>query len=110
MRRQRVVASSEAFVSFATLGELATGVFRVIDPAQEAARIRAVLGSAVTLLPTERTATHFGRITASLQRQGRPIPINDVWNAALALEHDIPLLVDDAHFARVPGLQFISAR
>ena len=89
---------------------MATGVFRVADAALEASRVRAVLTLAAVLLATGQPAIYFGRITAHLQRQGLPIPVNDVWNAALALEHDLPLLADDAHFARVPGLRFIAAR
>ena len=36
--------------------------------------------------------------------------MNDLWTAALALQHDLPLLADDAHFTRVPGLKLLSAR
>jgi predicted nucleic acid-binding protein len=39
-----------------------------------------------------------------LARSGTPIPENDVWIAAVALEHGWPLATRDAHFARVPGL------
>ena len=110
IRRHRIVATSEAFVPFATFGELATGVFRAADATREAAGVRAALALATPLLPSEQTAVHFGRITANLQRLGKPIPTNDVWNAALALEHDMPLLADDAHFSRVAGLKFIPVR
>ena len=47
---------------------------------------------------------------AHLQRTGQVLPINDVWIAAQALELDLPLLSDDAHFHRVPGLRFIPVR
>lgn len=107
MLRHRQVATPEALVSFATLGELATGTFRAADMAREAVRVRNVLAMATAIFPTEQTAIHYGRITAGLQRVGKPIPANDAWNAALALEHDVPLLADDAHFGRVPGLRLI---
>ncbi len=54
--------------------------------------MRGALAMATAVFPTGQTAIHFGRITASLQRVGKPIPTNDAWNAALTLEHDMPLL------------------
>ena len=47
---------------------------------------------------------------AHLQRTGQVMPINDVWIAAQALELDVPLLTDDAHFRRVPGLRLLPVR
>lgn len=41
----------------------------------------------------------------NLCRQGRPIPANDVWIAALCLQHDAVLITDDSDFKNVPGLQ-----
>ena len=110
MLRHRQTATAEALVSFAILGELATGTFRAVDTAREAMRVRNVLAVATAIFPTEQTAIHYRRITAGLQRVGKSIPANDAWNAALASEHNVPLLADDAHFGRVPQLRFLSAR
>ena len=76
----------------------------------ERERVRAALGASRVLLSTLRTVRFYGETVAALQRLGQPIPVNDVWNAALALEHDVPLLADDSHFSRVPGLKFIPIR
>ena len=110
LARAKQMAAPSAFVGFATLGELSVGIARARDPRREEERARTALGASRVLLPTLRTVQHYGETVAALQRLGRPIPVNDVWNAALALEHDLPLLADDAHFARVPGLRFLSAR
>jgi tRNA(fMet)-specific endonuclease VapC len=40
-----------------------------------------------------------------LKKAGRPIPLNDVWIAAHALETGSVLVTYDAHFAAVPGLR-----
>jgi tRNA(fMet)-specific endonuclease VapC len=56
------------------------------------------------LLPDERTARHYADVYLSLRLQGTPIPTNDLWIAALARQHRLPLLTFDAHFQRVPGL------
>jgi tRNA(fMet)-specific endonuclease VapC len=56
------------------------------------------------LLPTARTAAEYGRVKVTLKAAGLPIPENDIWIAAYALEHGLPLATRDAHFAHVPGL------
>jgi tRNA(fMet)-specific endonuclease VapC len=54
------------------------------------------------LLPVgEETATHYAR----LREAGQPIPANDAWIAALAFEHDLPVLTRDRHFESVAGLR-----
>jgi len=62
----------------------------------------------VTLLPvTLVTADRFGRIAASLRRKGRPLPVNDIWIAAHAMETGADLLSFDRHFDEVDGLAWI---
>jgi tRNA(fMet)-specific endonuclease VapC len=59
----------------------------------------------VSLLPvTLVTAERFGRIAAALRRKGRPLPTNDIWVAAHAMESGAELLSFDRHFAEVDGL------
>lgn len=53
----------------------------------------------VRLLPvTETTSGFYAAVRHELKRQGRRIPPNDSWIAALALEHHLPILTRDAHF------------
>lgn len=62
----------------------------------------------VTLLNvTMVTADRFGRIAASLRRKGRPLPTNDIWIAAHAMESGADLLSFDQHFEHVKGLAWI---
>ncbi len=51
------------------------------------------------------TARFFGLIKNELRSQGRPIPENDVWIAAIALQHDLTLVTRDAHFGAVANLK-----
>jgi tRNA(fMet)-specific endonuclease VapC len=59
------------------------------------------------LLPDEATPELYGRISAQLAQAGTPIPQNDIWIAALALQSDLPLATRDAHFSHVTGLQLL---
>ena len=56
------------------------------------------------LMPDEKTANHYAHVFAALRGKGTPIPTNDLWIAALARQHRLPLLTYDTHFAAVPGL------
>lgn len=56
------------------------------------------------LLPDSKTADHYADVYATLRKQGTPIPTNDLWIAALARQHRLPLLSYDDHFSVVPGL------
>ena len=57
--------------------------------------------------PEQVMAQPAGRralVCSVLRRQGRPIPTNDRWIAASALERGAALLTRDAHFGQVEGL------
>lgn len=54
------------------------------------------------------TARYYGEIRHELRLDGRPIPQNDVWIAALALQHRLPVLSRDTHFDSVEGVERIS--
>lgn len=54
------------------------------------------------LYPEENTTHHYAQIFAQLRMQGTPIPTNDIWIAALAVQHDLLLLSRDAHFDKLP--------
>jgi tRNA(fMet)-specific endonuclease VapC len=59
------------------------------------------------LKPDEKTAHHYADVYAALRKNGAPIPTNDLWIAALARQHRLPLFSFDAHFAAVPGLVLV---
>ena len=54
---------------------------------------------------TPETTLPYAALRATLKRLGRPIPANDAWIAALAMQHRLPILSRDAHFDAVPDLQ-----
>jgi tRNA(fMet)-specific endonuclease VapC len=54
------------------------------------------------LLADEETTHHCARIIAQLPLQGTPSPVNDIWLAALAVQHDWLLYSRDRHFDCLP--------
>ena len=59
---------------------------------------------------TEETAAIYADIRLELKRAGNPIPSNDVWIAAVARQHSLPVLSNDVHFDTVTGLGRIDFR
>lgn len=53
---------------------------------------------------TDTTAHHYAAIYGRLRKAGTPIPTNDIWIAALAIEHSLLLYSRDAHFDRIPSI------
>ncbi len=56
---------------------------------------------------TDATAEMYAKVFKALKAQGRPIPQNDMWIAASALEHGADILTYDEHFRAVPMLTVI---
>jgi len=54
---------------------------------------------------TSETSRAYAEIRHELRMAGQPIPENDLWIAALARQHRLPILSNDAHFDQVSGVQ-----
>jgi tRNA(fMet)-specific endonuclease VapC len=53
-------------------------------------------------------AERYASLSAAMRRIGRPIPTNDLWIAASAIEHEYAVHSYDAHFCAVPGLRVVT--
>jgi len=100
----QVQASASLYLPQTVLGELYCGAHLSHNPGKHLANIQPFLAAVAVLSPGVTTAEHYGRLRAQLAKAGMPIPENDIWIAALALEHQLPLAARDAHFDLVPGL------
>ncbi len=57
------------------------------------------------ILPVDGdTAMSYAALRGELKKRGRPIPANDSWIAALAMQHRQPVLTRDEHFDALPGV------
>lgn len=67
------------------------------------------LESQSLVLPCDReTADRYAEVRHELKQQGRPIPENDVWIAALARQHRLESVSRDPHFDVVDGIRRIA--
>lgn len=101
LRRSETVA-----VSAVVLGELYSGFRAGNRWAENTAQLAQFLSkpSVRVLNVTEETALRYAEVDVYLRKKGRPIPRNDVWIAAVALEHGLHLLTLDDHFREIPLL------
>jgi tRNA(fMet)-specific endonuclease VapC len=54
----------------------------------------------------EITSDRYSRIAAKLKSKGTPIPTNDIWIAAQAIEYGAELITSDRHFEKIDGLVY----
>ncbi|MEW5738475.1 MAG: type II toxin-antitoxin system VapC family toxin [Myxococcota bacterium] len=59
------------------------------------------------LVPGESTTRAYAELYRQLRSQGTPIPTNDLWIAALVVEHGLSLLTRDPHFRHLPQLELV---
>jgi tRNA(fMet)-specific endonuclease VapC len=98
--------ADEVWLPFIVLGELRAG-FAVGNqgPKNEAVLRRFLMKSGVAVLyANEQTTHHYGAVYRQLRKQGTPIPTNDMWIAALVLQHSLVLCARDVHFDALPQL------
>jgi tRNA(fMet)-specific endonuclease VapC len=88
------------------LGELLGGFASGSREADNRRELDRFLGSPrVALLPLDRhTAEVYAATHAALKKAAKPIPTNDLWIAASAIQHGLALFTFDRHFHVVPGL------
>ena len=99
LRRQ-----ARAAIPVIVLGEFRYGIAQSRQRASYEAWLDAHLGHFDVLPVTDDTAVAYAALRVQLKESGRPIPANDAWIAALALQHRLLVLSRDQHFDAVSGL------
>jgi len=100
-----VEAKGEVLLPAIALGELYYGAYRSVRQESNLARLDE-FGQRVAVLHCDAaTARCYGEAKALLAAKGRPIPENDLWIAALALQHNAIVITRDAHFEQVKSLR-----
>lgn len=94
------------WIPLVVLGEMRAGFLGGTRSGHNERRLWRLLAQPTVelLLPDRETAEQYARLFVQLKRAGTPIPDNDLWIAALALQHGLRLVTRDAHFEKVPQL------
>ncbi|HKH46490.1 MAG TPA: type II toxin-antitoxin system VapC family toxin [Thermoanaerobaculia bacterium] len=101
-----VETADAVFLPFIALGELRAGFSMGKRGAENEGVLRRFLmkpGVAI-LFADDQTTHHYAAVFRQLRHQGTPIPTNDVWIAALVLQHNLVLCDRDGHFDHLPQI------
>lgn len=93
------------FIPAVVAGELYVGIYRstpVIKPAK-AEKIERLIGT-TTIWEIDNDGKNLCRNKNKFFRKGRPIPENNIWTAASAIQNNLPVYTTDVHFREVDGL------
>lgn len=105
--RRNFERNEVSFLPFVTAAELLFGA-KASHRREENLRTYTDFISRLQILyPDRRTLEIYSELRAQLKRKGRPIPLNDVWQAAIAVQHDAILVTSDEHFSVVSGLRVV---
>ena len=109
--REIVQDAEEILMSVVVVGELLYGFRQGQRLEQNLAQLRSFLDRPyVSFVPVGTvTADRYSRIMASLRAKGQPIPTNDVWIAAHAMETGADLVSTDSHFGHIDQVVWVNA-
>ena len=98
-----VQEADELCLNSITLGELLAGFIRGKRRRRNEGELKTFLESprGRVLDVDEETAARYAVILDSLWKAGTPIPTNDIWIAASAMQHGLRLLTTDAHYQKI---------
>lgn len=92
-------------VSPTIIGELWYGAQKSQHVIQNLQKIDILTNDSIFYRYDFETAQFYGIIKERLERKGTLIPDNDIWIAAIALQHNLILVTRDAHFDEIESLQ-----
>jgi tRNA(fMet)-specific endonuclease VapC len=102
-----LLEEAEAVVlPFVVLGELRAGFAHGRRQAENEQILRRFLltDGVQVLFADDQTTHHYASVFRQLRKQGTPIPTNDMWLAAVVLQHNLVLHDRDKHFDQLPQL------
>ena len=104
---KEAIQTAEAIVlNPVVLGELRVGFLRGRTRQKNEERLKQFLASSrVSIVPVdEDTAERYAAILNGLWTAGTPIPTNDIWIAASAMQYGLTVVTTDARFLKIPQI------
>ncbi len=100
----RLKAATELYLPLTALGEILYGIQRSGNDPRAVEQWGRFSQNVVLLRPDEFTAAAYAEIKQHFASKGKLIPDNDIWIAATAKSHDLPLYCRDSHFDELVDL------
>lgn len=92
------------------VGELFYGAENSLKKEKHFEQIKKFVENVSIINSTEETAKIYASIKSLLKQQGKPIPENDIWIAAISIENDKSLVTNDQHFSLIKNLKIINLK
>lgn len=102
---ESIEESDDIFLPSIVVGELTFGALKSTHVDANLAVIRKFIKESVVLSCDTETSGHYGRLKFELEKKGKPIPDNDIWIAAVAVQYDLELITRDRHFEVIRDLK-----
>ena len=99
-----LASAEEVFTPAIAIGELCFGARKSSRASENLLRIDELASSCKLLGCDLDTAKQYGAIKSHLRDKGKPIPENDIWIAAVALQYGLTIVSRDEHFAEIEHL------
>lgn len=104
----QLMQASSVFIPSIVMGELYYGARNSNQWQENLGRLDEFATENVILNCNLETARYYGIIKHQLKVKGRPIPENDIWIAALAMQYGLSVVSRDDHFGAVDNLSSVS--
>jgi len=104
--KEAVQQADEIVFNPVVLGELIAGFLMGRNEKRNRAILKDFLSSPRVIIAEidEETSERYAVIVQSLRMKGTPIPTNDLWIAASAMQHGLEVLTTDKHYLEVPQI------
>lgn len=106
---RRHLVGRRLVIATQTVAEMRYGALRVGWGERRLEQLDTLVHSALVLSPDNETAWTYARLRAACERAGHPLHqrdhSGDLWIAATAIRHNLPLVAHDGVFLQVPGLE-----
>jgi len=103
--KQQIIQAREVSIPATVIGELFYGAFKSGRSKANIAKLEGFATANTIIGSGLETGKQYGKIKHRLRKKGTPIPENDIWIAAIAMEHDLTLVSRDEHFTKVVDLK-----
>ena len=100
----KISEAKTVFIPSVALGESYYGAEQSRLRKANINRIESFAKSCIILACDTKTAKYYGKVKAQLKANGTPIPENDIWIAALAIQHKLSIVTRDKHFKNISGI------